>query len=110
MEEHKTDNAVLIATTVANSFFSLKFGPNAIVKAAEASCSRLDMPSGVELLQVQRTLLYPGLIDGLAKAVDEGYCNGNVGACNLGKRGIKSFRRKLEQRGLTLTSNQVRNI
>lgn len=105
MEEHKTDNAALIATTVANSFLSLKFGANAIVKAAEASCSRLDT-SGVELLQVQRTWLYPGLVDGLAKAVDKGYCN-SVGACNLGKGGIKSLCRKLERRGLTLTSNQV---
>jgi diketogulonate reductase-like aldo/keto reductase len=106
MEEHKTDNAALIATTVANSPLSLKFGASAIAKSAEASCGRLGT-SGVELLQVQRTWLYPGLVDGLARAVDMGYCN-SVGACNLGKGGIQSLCRKLERRGLTLTSNQVR--
>lgn len=107
MEEQKTDNAVLIATTFSNPFLSLRFGANAVVKSAEASCSRLDT-SGVEILQVQRTLFYPGLVDGLAKAVDKGYCN-SVGACNLGKGGLKAFARKLERRGLTLTTNQVRD-
>ena len=107
MEEQKTDNAVLIATTFANPFPSLRFGANAVVRAAEASCSRLDT-SGVEILQVQRTLFYPGLVDGLAKAVDKGYCN-SVGAVNLGKSRLKSFAKKLERRALTLTSNQVCN-
>lgn len=109
MEEQKSENPVLIATTFSNPFPCVtKFGAKAVVSAVQNSCTRMDT-SGVELLQVQSTFLYPGgrraLANGLSQAVDKGYCN-YVGACNLSKGGMKSMMKKLEPYGLTLTSNQ----
>jgi aryl-alcohol dehydrogenase-like predicted oxidoreductase len=79
MEEQKSQNPVLIATTFSNPFPCVtKFGAKAVVSAVQNSCTRMDT-SGVELLQVQSTFLYPGgrraLANGLSQAVDKGYCN-----------------------------------
>jgi len=110
MEEQKTENQALIATTFSNPFPSLRYGANAVVNAMKDSCARMDT-SGVELCQIQSTFLYPGgrraLANGLSQAVDKGYCN-YVGACNLSKGGMKGMIKKLEPYGLSLTSNQVR--
>lgn len=111
MEEQKSENQALIATTFSNPFPSLRFGANAVVAAMKDSCARMDT-SGVELCQVQSTFLYPGgrrsLANGLSQVVDKGYSN-YVGACNLGKGGMKGMMKKLEPYGLSLTSNQVRS-
>lgn len=112
MEEQKTENQPLIATTFSNPFPSFRYGSNAVVKAIEASCARMDT-SGIELVQVQAAnSLYPGgrraIANGLSQAVDKGYCN-YVGAWNLSKGGMKGMIGKLEPYGLTLTSNQVRS-
>jgi hypothetical protein len=115
MEENEVYSPI-VAGTYTNAWKNLfkngapRFGGNAVVKAIETSCSRMES-SGVELLQIESTFLYPGgrgaLADGLASAMDKGFCN-YAGIENVGARGMRGFARKLEARGLTLTSNQVR--
>jgi len=87
----------------------VRFGGGSVIKALKASCSRMGT-SSVELYSVQKSLLYPGgkraLADGLAEAMDLGYCN-CVGVTNAGTGAMKSFARKLDRRGVSLTSNQV---
>lgn len=113
LEEQKTDNQALIATTFSNPFPSLRYGANAVVTALKDSCARMDT-SGVELAQVESfAFYYPGgrrsIANGLSQAVDKGYCN-YVGAYNLSKGGMKTIIKKLEPYGLSLTSNQVRIV
>lgn len=65
--------------------------------------------SSIELYQLQTTSLYAGgsgaLADGLADAIDRGFCN-HVGVCNMGIGGMKKLQRKMEERGQSISTNQ----
>lgn len=105
--EENRDYEPALASTFANPW--LRPGSKSVFNALKASCDRMGQ-SSVELYQVRGVnLLYPGgrnfVADGLALALDEGYCN-YVGICNAGKLVMKRMAKKLEKRECSLTSNQ----
>jgi len=112
--EENLDNSPLVATKFANPYSQflsspqIRVGSGAVLKAIKGSCARMET-SCVELYQIQSTFLYAGgtraLADGLAMALDRGYCN-HVGGCHLSPRQMKSLQRKMDQRGFSLSSNQ----
>jgi len=110
-EEAEAEATPLLATKYAHVPFT-RFGSRAVLDAIQKSCQRMET-SNVELYQIQnpRWWMYIGgqtaMVNGLAKALDRGYCN-HVGVCGMGPRGLNSFQRALEKRGFSLSSNQVR--
>lgn len=117
--EHITGQAVnenwkqtpMIATSYHLNPFPLLNTPNAVVSSLEQSCERLDAGS-VDLYQVEfsggvkdigsRT----SIANGLELCVDRGLC-AQVGVCNLSGSALESFYDKLDDRGVSLASNQV---
>jgi len=103
----------LVASTFSTSLTKIlsngiRFGGGSVVKGLEGSVSRTGL-STIELYQAEASLLYPGgkgaLANGLAQCLENGDCN-FVGVKNMGKSGMKSMAKKLDNRGYSLTSNQ----
>jgi len=99
----------LFASTTGRS--GVRFGAGSVLRALEKSCERMET-SNIELYQIDNiglSLLYAGgsgaLANGLAQAIDKGYCN-HVGVVDASPRKLRSLQKKLEKRGASLSSNQ----
>ena len=117
-----TTDTTLIGTKFANAYSlfaaskgksGIRFGTGSVIKALEKSCQRLET-SNIELYQIQDIGLsgaYLGgksaLANGLAKAIERGYCN-HIGVCNVGPRSLRQFQKMMEKRGASISTNQVR--
>lgn len=114
-----TTDTPLISTTFANPYklfmasggkSGIRAGSGALLRALELSCQRLET-SNIELYQISNMQgAYAGgkkaLAGGLALALDRGYCN-HVGVCDLGPKSLRVFQRMMEQRGASISTNQI---
>jgi aryl-alcohol dehydrogenase-like predicted oxidoreductase len=96
----------LLMESLGGPAWTKAISSGAIVSHLQSSCERLNTDA-VQLYQVPKSFLFPGAIlaNGLAAAMDSGYCN-YVGVRGItSARALRRFCRRLDDRGFTLTSN-----
>ena len=108
-EEVITDSPPIIASKYSSIITPPIIGSRLVLNHILKSCQRMET-SCLDLYQIQHSKLLllgqSAVADGLATALDKGYCN-NVGVCNMGASQLKRFQAKLEKRGASLSTNQV---
>ncbi|KAK4437442.1 putative oxidoreductase, chloroplastic [Sesamum alatum] len=106
-ERKQRDPDVEVAIATKYAALPWRLGRQSVISALKDSLSRLEL-SCVDLYQLHCKLgiVFPGYIDGLADAVEQGLVKA-VGVSNYSEKRLRAAYDQLKKRGIPLASNQV---